>query len=174
MNITKKAIKFQKVISWTLFGIAFLMVATILYLFFVPITIYKGYDIELEPNQTFVVGDVVPYIASGYKTQDILGTVSRYLDCYPGTNTSGNRVTITVETTATNSSIGPYRLFNKTFTVHAAEDKRLTLPATCQIRNTVAFKPNPFHPIIDYTAMSTYKDSAGVKKPSYFTLIKKP
>lgn len=174
MRLPRVTFKAQEFIIWTLFCTAILMVGVILYLFFVRVVIYRGYSIELEPNQTFVVGDAVPYIASGYKTQDILGVVNRYLDCYPGTNTFGNRVTITVETTATNSSIGPYRLFNKTFTVHAAEDKRLTLPATCQIRNTVIFKPNVFHPAVSYTAMSSYRDSFGKEHPSYFKLINKP
>lgn len=136
------------------------------YLAFRPITIYKGYAIDLMPGQTFKIGQDIPYIASGNKLQDISGVVNRRLSCDPLNDNDTTRTVISIEQTPTNSVPGKYKLQNKIPT-GSALSYSINLPASCYIFNQVSFKPNPLHAAVTYTAISMHDG-----KISTFTLTK--
>ena len=131
-----------------------------------PIVIYKNYQIDLTPGQTFKVGDSVPYVASGEKLQHIDGIVTRYMDCTSNNGDTAN-VIVPLGSSPTNSLFGHYMLHNQSLTGGAANFPQLKLPATCFLRNEVVFKPAPLHPNVSYTAISKHN---GIL--STFTLTK--
>jgi hypothetical protein len=129
------------------------------------IVIYQGYTITMPPNQTFKVGDMVPYVASGKKLVHIDGSVVHSMDCVSAGDIA--HTIIRLNEVPTNSVIGDYELNNSSPTGGVSSYKRLKYPLTCFLENTVTFKPSPLHPDVSYTAESSFNG-----KLSTFQLVK--